>query len=333
MKNKNNKKALYFAWLPFQRRQVSMADHFGYESIFLPLRWRTSKSMKIFSYMQNMFIMFKYLFRRKPKTVWIQLPQTFLLWPVLIYKLFSKVEVVADCHNAMFRSPWCKVPLGLRLLKYVDVVVVHNDSQLVAAENLGISSGLIIVLEDAPASFYLVDKEMPLPTVLRPWVLFPGSFAEDEPVSELLEVAKNMPEVQFFMTGSLEKAKKIIDIEAVPKNFHLMGFMPINEFDQLLCASNIILALTKFDGIQLSVCNEAVGAEKAMVLSNTSLLKDLFPQGTVFVDPLCVESMQKGIEKALLNQEELEVQMKGFHLIRWNTWMTQANKVQSRLIV
>lgn len=331
MKNKIDKKALYFAWVPFQRRQVSMVDYFEYENIFLPLRWKSSKPLKGLSYIRNILIMFKYLFTRKPKTVWVQLPQTFLLWPVLLYKLFSKSEVIADCHYAMFRSPWCKAPLGLGLLKYVDVVVVHNESEKEAAEKLGIPSRLIVVLEDAPASFNVQDKAFSLSCVVRPWVLFPGSFAQDEPVSELLEVAKNMPEVQFFMTGSLDKAKKVIDIQKVPENFHLMGFMPMEKFDQLLCASNVILALTKFEGIQLSVCNEAVGAEKAMVLSNTSLLKVLFPQGTVFVDPLSVESMQEGIETALLNQDELEKQMKVFHKTRWNTWMVQANNVKNHL--
>jgi hypothetical protein len=328
MNKKTNKKTLYFAWLTFQRRQVSMADEFEYENVFLPLRWRSSKALKTLSYLRNILIMFKYLVTQRPKRVWVQLPQTFLLWPVLFYKLFVKIDVIADCHYAMFRGRWSKVPLGLNLLKYVDVVVVHNELEREAAEKSGVPLSLIVVLEDAPASFEILNNGCSLPTVARPWVLFPGSFAEDEPVSELLDVAKKMPDVQFFMTGSLEKAKKVIDIQRVPENFHLMGFMPMKDFDELLCSSNIILALTKFDGIQLSVCNEAVGAEKAMVLSNTSLLKTLFPQGTVFVDPLSVESIQKGIEVALTKQYELEKQMKCFHQVRWDTWRIQANSIK-----
>lgn len=330
-------KSLYFAWVPFQRRQVSMESYFNYSCVFLPLKWRANKLAKLASYAVNMFMMIVLLFKEKPIQVWIQVPQTFLIWPCVIYKIISKVLfrkrvlIIADCHNAMFRTPWCKVPLGISLLKKCDVSIVHNSSQIQAAEKLGVDTSSMYVLEDAPANFDFCTEEVDVVNVPKPWVLFPASFAKDEPIKELVEVAKILPDYSFFITGNKQRAKGILNLNSLPENVNLMGFMDIDKFDWLLLNSDLILALTIFDGIQLSVCNEAVGATKPMVASNTSILMELFPKGTVFVDPLSVKSMAEGIVTALVEVDRLSDEMGEFKGVRYTYWESQAKQVSAKL--
>lgn len=331
MSNENKTKSLYFAWVSFQRRQLSMEDYFEYKSIFLPLKFTKNKFSKIFSYIINMLIMIGMLIRERPSIVWLQIPQTFLIWPVLTFKFFTKICVIADCHNAMFRPPWNKVPMGVKLLKYFDVVVVHNESQLQLAKEHGVPEAILVVLEDAPAVIEFIQKPSGIERYKKPWALFPASFADDEPILELIEAASNMPEVSVFITGNLSKAHKVLDIDLLPDNVHLLGFLPHEEFNWLLRNSNVILALTKFDGIQLSVCNEAVGVQKAMVLSDTTLLRKMFPRGTVFVEPLSALSICEGIRLAIKNELILMEEMKLFSCQKLITWKLGASNT-SRLI-
>lgn len=327
MLNKTKTNSLYFAWVPFQRRQLSMEDYFEYRSIFLPLKFTANKFSKAFSYLINMVVMLVMLFRERPQVVWIQIPQTFLIWPVLIYKVFTKISVVADCHNAMFRPPWNKVPMGIKLLKHFDLVVVHNESQLLLAKEQGIPENLLVVLEDAPAVISHTEKPDGIELYKKPWALFPASFADDEPILELIEAALRMPEVNIFITGNVSKAKKVVDIDSLPENINLMGFLPHEEFNWLLKNSNVILALTKFDGIQLSVCNEAVGVQKAMVLSETPLLRRMFPKGTVFIDPLSDVSISEGVCLAINNEANLTKEMKMFGEHRLIEWRNSASNI------
>lgn len=318
--------AVYFAWTQFQRRQVSMEKFFGYESVFLPLRWKNGLLAKALSYFINAVSVLKYSLLNKPSVVWIQLPQVPLLWPVLLYKLINrKTLIIADCHNAMFRKPWCKFPFGLSIIHYCDAIVVHNETQKLVAIEHGLPSELLVVLEDAPASISFEEMKGVIDlTNPRPWFLFPASFAEDEPISELIDVAIEIPEVTFFITGSLARAKQKIDISKLPPNIHLMGFLPLEQFDWLLLHCDVVMALTKYDGIQLSVCNEAIGFGKPMLVSGTPLLRKLFPKGTVFIDNESKKDFIRGCNDAIQRNSELVAEMEIFQKERWETWQKQA---------
>ena len=74
--------------------------------------------------------------------------------------------------------------------------------------------------------------------------------------------------------------------------------------------------------MQLSVCNEALGAEKPMVLSNTALLKELFYMGAVFIDSSDPKSIAEGCRKIVTEKSKYSmqaVQLKGERLEKWTT--------------
>ena len=44
----------------------------------------------------------------------------------------------------------------------------------------------------------------------------------------------------------------------------------------------MVLGLTSMEGVQLSVANEALGAERALVLSDTRILRAMFGEAALF---------------------------------------------------
>lgn len=301
--------ALYIAWTVFQRRQVSMAELVKLDCVFLPTTAGGGKFGKAISYLKLMWHTVNLLRRRRPAVVWLQIPQVPLLWASLLYqRLFDRnVRLVADCHNAMFVARWSKVPLGLSRLGRCDLVLVHNESLLGTAKQLGVPESKMFVLEDVPPLRPAVSSEVPALFAGRPhpWVLFPGSFSVDEPIEELLEAARLVNGGTIVITGRHSKASANgHDISRAPANVVMAGFLEVDAFNALLCHCDVVLALTKFDGIQLSVCNEALGFEKPMVMSDTSLLRTLFGEAAVLVRSEDPAAIAAGIETAYRRMDE-----------------------------
>ena len=313
-------KQYFVVWNIFQRRALSMQDAFGYELTFLaPLV--KSKLTKAVDYIVRSFKTLNILIKEQPKVIWIQLPPVPLLYIAHIYRLFRKVHIVVDCHNSMIKPFWLKWPFTKSLLANSSAVLVHNDDVKRQALSLGVQAENLYVLEDRPANISS-NEDSNLDDYLHPWILFPSSFGKDEPIEEVISAAALAPEITFVLTGGHSSAKNIHKLENIPKNIVMTGFLPIEKFNTLLCAADAVLGLTKWEGVQLSVCNEALGAEKPMVLSNTALLKELFYMGAVFIDSSDPKSIAEGCRKIVTEKSKYSmqaVQLKGERLEKWTT--------------
>jgi hypothetical protein len=319
---------LFFAWTGFQRRQVSMATLCGFETVFLPVKRRQSIVTKAWTYAKHSWTMFRLLQESRPRVVWIQLPQVPLLWVALLYKWQSnnRVVVISDCHNAMFRKPWSKFPFGLSLLSKSNVVLVHNADVEKKAIDLGIDQERLLVVEDPPASFPIginIRLTIDLP---RPWFVFPASFASDEPIMELLTAANAIPDVSILITGNLKNAKEPTLISQAPPNVRFLGFLERTQFESLIQTCDAVIAFTRLDDVQLSVCGEAVGAERPMLVSGTTTLRRQFPRGTVFVDSSEPSDIAAGMRHLHENQQQLTEEMRAFHRQFRDDWLRLKGK-------
>jgi len=316
---------VFIAWETFQRRQISMAPYLGFEPFFLPLERRAGKLRKLFIYLGHAWRTLEILISARPDVVWVQLPQVPLLWVALLYRRLVNCRswVVADCHNKMFRPPWSKFPFGIRLLPHCNLVLVHNDDVFDVALSMGIPRRCLEVVEDPPAVIGSVTGPLLLKDIPRPWFVFPASFAEDEPLGELLAAAGAVPDVSFIVTGNVRDCRETGIVRSAPTNVHFAGFLSKDEFDGLISGCDAIVALTRFDGIQLSVCGEAVGAAKPMLISDTKTLRRLFPKGTVFVrsdDPAAIAA---GVKQLLARLPELRETAQAQRQEISARWMTQ----------
>lgn len=319
------KNQIHLAWTAFQRRQESMRDIVGFDCWFYPMP-KSSKVVKVLNYGRLFFQSVQALRRAAPDVVWVQMPQVPVLWAALTYRALTvkPIKVVADCHNAQLRKPWSHFPLALWSLKKADAILVHNDAMLKQAEINGWPMQKVLVLEDVPA----MGKDLP-PTGLalkhiaapKPWVVFPGSFAADEPIGEVLTAARLAPEITFIITGRPDKAKQNgHNIEDLPKNVVLPGFLPVELFDDILREANVVIGLTREEGIQLSVCNEALGFGRPLVTSNTVLLKALFGKAAVLVNTQQPTSIVSGCREALLNADDYARKSKLLANERLSAW-------------
>lgn len=320
-------KQLFIAWVTFIRRPDSMQDFFQYELCFVDVNY-SKRIYKPIEYAVKTVKTWNLLRSKKPDILWIQLAPTLLLYIAVIYKyMFNKqLKIVADCHNSMMRPPWITMPFALRLLNRCDAVLVHNHVICDRALENGVKPERTILMETRPAKFQTdellqetVEDKFP-----RPWVLFPCSFDRDEPIKEALEAAEFMPEVTLVITGHPHRAEGRHDLSRIPGNVRLAGFLPKKEFNRLLLECDLVMGLTTRNDTQLSVANEATGAEKPMVISDTPVLRSLFGKGAVYVKTTDSRSIADGWEEALRARDDLKVQVRQLNQERNEKWMKQA---------
>ncbi len=295
-------KTIYIAWAGFQRRAVSMQSLMDFKLVHLPPT-QGGVLRKIAGYLRQAASTIRLVLAEKPDAVWVQTPPNFIphILIALRWANRQKFRILLDCHNATFRAPWINTPLFKIVAAKADLVIAHNEDIAVKARALLPRATPIVVLEDPPA----ILQKPPATNARQQYVLVPCSFADDEPVSAIIEAARIGPHLQFKVTGRLEKAKAKGFLSDCPDNVHFTGFVSEAEFNKLLHDAAIVLGITTFEDIQLSVANEAIGAEKALVLSGTATLRKLFPDCADFFDNTPA-SLVATLTHALKNREKME---------------------------
>jgi glycosyltransferase involved in cell wall biosynthesis len=310
-----------------------MARVAGFECIFMSRSARVGLVSTFLDYVRLSWQTWRLLRRRKPSVLWVQLPPVALLWVALAARrlILPNMKLVADCHNAMFRPPWSRVPGGVSWLRHCDVVLAHNNMVASDALALGVPAQRLRVLEEVPPEpiefielgFAQMPRCLP-PHLPRPWVLFPGSFLMDEPIAELAAAAAAMPNASFIVTGRLERVlSNGHDLGERPPNFFTPGYVDRSDFDRLLCAADLVLALTRLEGIQLSVCNEALGFGKPMVVSGTHVLRSLFGEACEVAVDHRPETLVAAARSALARRKELAMRARSLARTRLECWRSR----------
>lgn len=318
-----------------------MEADFGYELHHIGVSFR-SRVLRPLEYLLKAWQTLALLLRDRPQVLWIQMPPAPLLYLAFVYRqLFQQdLKIIADCHNATFRRPWIEFPGVIWLFNRCEGVVVHNPFVEEQALALGIEAAVLRVLRDrtltptpatpsaATATTAATAERVADP---RPWVLVPCSFNADEPIAELLQAARLAPDLTFVLTGNTRRAQGRHCLDDLPKNIRLAGFVPEAEFNALLASADAVVGLTKLEGIQLSVANEALSYGQPMVLSNTKLLQAFFPQGAVYVDPLDGAAIAQGCYTAIANAESLRRSVVALRQAVEAQWQQQAEPIHRLL--
>ncbi|MBA2359639.1 MAG: glycosyltransferase [Actinobacteria bacterium] len=326
--------AVFVVWRAYQGRVDAMQRSFEYDAFYYGRSfgsrlWRTAE------YLLKGLATLGLLARRRPPVLWLQLPPTPLLYVGAVYKAVSRdATLVADCHNSLFTRPWIRTPGLWRLLNQVaDLALVHNEYVRAQAIALGLDAARCLVLETRPATPApaQADADSAAPAgARRPWVLFPAGFDADEPIEAFLSAARKVPDITFVVTGDARRARGGYDDDAVPQNVVLAGWVDVARYKAFVRTADLILGLTLVEGIQLSVANEAVGYGKALVLSDTQLLRALFSKGAVYVKP-DPDDIANGVRTALARRSELEMEAIELRAERVERWTKQAALVEERL--
>ena len=284
--------------------------------------------------------------KEKSNVVICQLPPLFLAYSILFYKLLTlskKPDIILDLHTAAFSKPWSyfgflnnylfKKSLQLivtnkQLLSEIDrkhhnKVVVLEDAifDLQEIQNKNNNNKSSIKLSNISDSNDAADQGLKVGIIC--------SFAPDEPISEIIATAKQIPDVKFFVSGDHNRvSKNLLDAHQTLSNLLFTGFLDYPDYRKLISSMDVLMVLTKRNKTLLSGCYEAVMVEKPLITSNFEVLQEAFNKGTVFVDN-SVEQIVNAIDQVQNNYLKLKEEIKYLKEEKNNEWNKKINFLQS----
>ncbi|MBK7105264.1 MAG: glycosyltransferase [Ignavibacteriae bacterium] len=279
MLERKEKKIVFITWAEYGSRMESISIVLNAEPIFIA---NVRKEKKIWV---SAFLYFSYAYRnikilsdRKPDIIII----TNTVWPIalvnFLYAKITKTKLVLDSHSCAFDYVFYKYPLFLSLIfaKYSDLSFVTNQNHLKLVQSKG---GKAVILSDIPfESKFESVKKRDLGNKFN--ICYICSFSYDEPYFELIEAAKNLPDVQIFITGNYPIAN------ITPEKYEhvkFTGYINNYEYRTLLKSVDAIISLTRNEDTMQRAGSESISVGKPLILSDTKMLKNYFTQGTVFV--------------------------------------------------
>jgi glycosyltransferase involved in cell wall biosynthesis len=276
-------KAVFLRWGAPEgsHRTAFMSEQLGTDVQYIYITSRRGKFIAPIKYFFQTLMTFAFLVWHRYQLVFVQDPPIFAVLPVYLYSLFSKTRFIIDSHTNALQAPFWKwtLPLHRFLERRAITTIVTNDCLREMVEGWGAHS---FTLEDPPAQFH-IPKPMTLPDGTLNVVMV--SMADyDEPSQEVLEVARELQDVDFYITGNFARSRYHQGVvESAPQNVHFTGYLWEGYF-ALLDAADVILCLTTEDNTFLSGANEALWLGKPLITSDWPILQRYFSKGAVHVD-------------------------------------------------
>ncbi|MCR4405520.1 MAG: hypothetical protein NUW24_01140 [Anaerolineae bacterium] len=282
--------ALFLAWSPpsHTRRSELMARRMG-----IPLRRVHVLKMKPYlaplRYVVQAFLTLIILFRERPRAVFVQNPPIFAPLLAWIYCALTGSGLIIDSHTDALQSRIWKwsLPLHRFLSRRALTTIVTNDYLSQTVAQWGARTQIIV---DVPSD---LPTGRPYPTGYPFNIAMISSFAPDEPLDEVIEVACSLPEVGFYVTGDPVQGFKRLPA-SLPPNLRLTGFLPDDEYYGLLRSVQAVMALTTEDHTMQRGACEAVWLSQPIITSDWPLLRQAFHKGTIHVDNT-VEGIRSGV--------------------------------------
>lgn len=235
----------------------------------------------------------KLLARLKPgQGAILMLPPTPLAVLGRLVRGKNHIHNVYDLHTGFFYDPkwqWAS-RFTLRLMRGATAIVT-NSNLAKECERVGIQT---FVLHDI-----LNKHERGTGTSSSP-VLCPVSYSNDEPIEEILSVARRMPELQWTLTG---KAPEEVTKKA-PDNVQFSGFVDDEEYDQLLKEASVVVALTNRKDTMQRAGYEAIMRSVPLVTSDFDVLRDFFEGAAQYVAP-GERDLKEKIEQVLMERDSI----------------------------
>lgn len=313
---------LWITW-EHQRRNISFAKAIG--ASYCEIIERGSRPSR---YIKSIVRTLQKIRVTKPSYIFYQNPSLFLAVTVTCFgRLLSPgTKIVGDYHNAGVFPPI--LPWVARFAaRHSDLVIVTNEA---LAQEVGSWGAPTISIPD------------PLPTLAAEKrsrtqdgfvVLFVCSWADDEPVSEVIKAAEILaalnPSIGIHITGR-PKQEKLSNFPRLPSNVTLTGFLSHEEFDQYLFDANIVMDLTTRADCMVCGGYEAVAAETPVILSDNAPTKKYFSKGALFVDN-SANSIASTINTASKNEYQLRVDVASLKIEVRNQELDTLSKLLSRI--
>ncbi len=322
----NSNRWVFIAWAPHGRRTESLARELGAKLYFIHYLKFQSPSYAPVKYILQSLRTLQVLFVERPDVVFVQSPPFVCSLMVYLYCFISGTRFVLDHHSASFAAAWdWALPVQKFLARRAVTNIVTNQYWADMIQNSW-----------SAKTFILID---PLPVVegkeefaVDPGfnVVFINTFADDEPTTEVVEAASQLPDIHFYITGNT-KRMSIDFFENVPNNVTFTGFLPDAQYFALLRAAQSVMTLTTRDYTLQGGGFEAISLGKPLITSHWPYLQRLFSKGTVYVAN-SVDGIREGVLVAKEKHKSLEEEMLAFQQDSQKTWNDQFTQLKQMII-
>jgi glycosyltransferase involved in cell wall biosynthesis len=310
---------LWISWYA-HRRTTGLCEAWS-----IPLQLVGSRRRGVLKWLDQSVRTIALLRRYRPDVLFVQNPSLGLTMLAVIVRRLFGYYLVVDAHNEgvrpFNRSGAAINTLTRSLLRRADATIVTNEA--LAADVLR-AGGRPLVLPD----------RLPIPPALpagparssggAPRVVVVSTFAPDEPIASVMSAAASLPDVEFVITGNAQRIAGL-DI-AVPGNVRLAGFVPDQEYWELLAQAEVVCDLTLMPDCLVCGAYEALALGRPMVLSDNPPTRRLFGAAAVFTQSDAV-SIAQAIRAALEQRGDLERRAREGRESFRAQWRSQADAV------
>lgn len=273
-------KVTYISWAESCSRSDHTARELGGHShmVYLP-QYGSRASTIAFKYLGQWRMTARILRDERPDAVFVMTPPVFAALPAFWHAWRHAARVVLDAHTAAFLHPrWKRLQWLQRMLcRRAATTIVHNQHQAGLVEAMGAHA---TVVSDVPIVYESVER---FARPAAPVIAAVCSFNYDEPIAEILEAARQVPEVRFFMTGNPKHLSPELQAR-IPANVTLTGFLSDAAYAGLVCGADAVMTLTTREHTMLRAAYEAIYQGTPVIVSDWSLLRAAFDEGAVHVD-------------------------------------------------
>jgi glycosyltransferase involved in cell wall biosynthesis len=317
--------ALFLVWGTAQgsHRTELMGERLGTDVQHIYFTSKRGKFIAPIKYFFQTIMTLFFLVRHRYQLVFVQDPPIFAVLPVYIYTLFSRTRFIIDSHTDALQASWFRWTLPLhRFLEHRAITtIVTNDRLREMIEGWGAHG---FTLEDPPARFDIpTPMELPASGLN---VVMVSTADYDEPVEEVLQVARDLPDVDFYITGDFSHSRCHSGvIEEAPDNVHFTGYLR-EDYYPLLDAADVIMCLSTEDNTFLSGDNEALWLGKPLITSDWPILRRYFGKGTIHVDN-SAEQIHQGILDMRQRLDAYRAEMRALQKERRRDWWARIDQL------
>lgn len=271
--------SLWVSWED-HRRSRELAAHFGAE-----LKVLESPAARPVRYLVLTWRTFLLLLRTRPRLLFCQNPSVVLAVWLSWWRPAFGYHLVVDRHSNFKFDTVDRPGLKWRVFHALsDYTLRRADLTIVTNQAL-----CDIVVSRGGRGFVLQDKlpdlapRNPVAANGRRSIVFVCTFADDEPVAAVLDAARVLgPDYRLLVTGNRARFDRDFGLP-VPDNVELTGFLPEQEYIDLLAGADAILVLTSADYVLNCASYEAVALGRPMVLTDTPTIRGYFGKGACYV--------------------------------------------------
>ena len=269
--------------------------------------------------------------RSRVKCVFVQNPSIVLASIAILFARICRKPVIVDAHNAgvfplegrsRWLNRWCH-----GLFRGADITIVSNEF---LAEYVQAHGGRPAVVPDPPLH---IDSPSKLPLESMPsyaerkkgkWrVLFICTWAADEPYMNVIDAARQLPkDIIIAITGKYQSKLTQSQVDALPDNVELLGFLPEQEYHDQLWSADTIMDLTTRDHCLVCGAYETVAVEKPGIISDLKVNRSYFNKGFVYCDNSVVGivSAVNEVRKECRRLQKEVAQLRQEHIASWNEY-------------